>query len=218
MTTETTTPIHPRSQRAEALVRALTQDRQTKTGEVFPAILRLPGPRADLKRCLGLDLDAPQYDRAWSHLAPYLPENGDSDEERAFAAVAAMVCAQRPTAREQDLQPRPSDRLRPRNLGASLAHSVAGRGESVKNAASHRLILIGRQNLAGVHRLVPRTALHLREQGVAVDWVQLIGDLAAWRRYHRPIARRWIQDFHRTLHRIEITNRSTGPDTESETK
>lgn len=200
-------------------MRALTQDQQTKTGEVFPAILRLPGPRADLKRCLGLDLDAKQYDRAWNHLAPYLPEQQRPDEERAFAAVAAMVCAQRPAGREQDLQARPDDRPRPKNLGASLAHSVAGRGESVKNTAVHRLILIGRQNLPGVHRLVPRTALHLREQGVAVDWAQLIDDLATWRRHHRSIVRRWIQDFHRTINRIEAEkNRGTGPDAESETK
>lgn len=200
-------------------MQTLTQDRQTKTGEVLPAILRLPGPRADLKRCLGLDLDAPQYDRAWHYLTPYLPEGEEPEEERAFAAVAAMICAQRPAGREQDLQKHSDDRPLPRNLGASLAHSAAGRGESVKNAASHRLILIGRQNLTGVHRLVPRTALHLREQGVAINWAQLIDDLAAWPRYHRPIARRWIQDFHRTLHRIETDkNRGTGPDTESETK
>ncbi|QSB06526.1 type I-E CRISPR-associated protein Cse2/CasB [Natronoglycomyces albus] len=210
----TTTAAEPRLSRAATMVRDLTRDQKTKTGELDLALLKLPGPRATLKRCLGLEADDRRWDRAWQHLVEYVPERADSAEERAFVAVAAMICAQNPSARKDDL-----DEHRPpatAKLGASMAIGVAQHRWSSKDAALSRLILLGRQNLGGLHRLLPRTVLHLRSLGVPIAWAALVDDLAAWPRYRREITKRWIQDYHRTLHRIE-TERARNDADESET-
>jgi CRISPR system Cascade subunit CasB len=193
---------------------------------VLPAVLKQPGPRADLKRCLGQRPDSPAWDHAWGHLIDYLPEQhrpdhelagtGIVDEQRAFVTVAAMICAQPPTARAQDLEAGP-DGPRPRNLGAALAIGVGERRLVDAGAGLHRLILLSRQNVDGLHRLLPRTVQHLRGAQVPVDWVRLIADLADWRRGRRTIAKWWIQDYHRNLHRIDTAKNRNDPTVESET-
>lgn len=205
---------------------ALTQDTTTTSGDLVPAILKQPGPRADLKRCLGQRPDSPAWDRAWGHLIAYLPEqpvpdqhlNGHTilDEQRAFVTVAAMICTQPPAARAYDLQIGLEGR-RPRNVGASLAIGVGERRLYTRDTGLGRLILLSRQNVEGVHRLLPGTVQHLRGAGVLVDWVRLIGDLADWRRNRRDIAKWWIQDYHRALHRIDTDKRISETNTESET-
>lgn len=205
---------------------ALTQDTTTTTGDLLPALLKQPGPRADLKRCLGQRPDSPAWDRAWGHLIAHLPEqpvpdrhlagHAIPDEQRAFVTVAAMICAQPPAARAHDLQTDP-DRQRPRNLGASLAIGVGERHLYTRDTGLSRLILLSRQNVEGLHRLLPGTVQHLRSTQVPIDWVKLIGDLADWRRHRREIAKWWIQDYHRTLHRIDTDKRNLETNAESET-
>jgi CRISPR system Cascade subunit CasB len=227
MTTPTAAPPQPRSQRARRAVAALTRDTTTKTGDLLPALLKQPGPRADLKRCLGQRPDSPAWDRAWGHLIAYLPEQHDPervsaagtavvDEQRAFVTVAAMICTQPPAARAQDLQvgQEPS---RPRNLGAALAVGVGERHLYTRDTGLGRLILLSRQNVDGIHRLLPGTVQHLRGAGVPIDWPRLIEDLADWRRRRRDIAKWWIQDYHRALHRLETAKKTTDSTVESET-
>jgi CRISPR system Cascade subunit CasB len=228
MTTPTATSAPPRTQRAQRAVASLTRDTTTRTGELLPALLKRPGARADLKRCLGQRPDSPAWDRAWGHLIAYLPEQSVPDqhltgpavldEQRAFVTVAAMICAQPPAARSSDLQRAPATADRPRNLGASLAAGVTGPHTHTRESGLHRLILLSRQNTDGIHRLLPGTVQHLRGNGVDVDWVRLIGDLADWRRRRRDIARWWIQDYHRNLHSADPERAQTEPTaTESET-
>lgn len=205
---------------------ALIQDTTTTTGDLLPALLKQPGPRADLKRCLGQRPDSPAWDRAWGHLIAYLPEQpvpdqhlaGHTlqDEQRAFVTVSAMICTQPPTARTHDLSVG-MEGHRPRNLGASLAIGVGERHLYTRDTGLSRLILLSRQNNDGLHRLLPGTVQHLRSTGVLIDWVRLVGDLADWRRHRRDIAKWWIQDYHRALHRIDTDKRHLETNTESET-
>ncbi|WP_030144358.1 type I-E CRISPR-associated protein Cse2/CasB [Glycomyces sp. NRRL B-16210] len=205
---------------------ALTQDTKRSNGELIPAVLKQPGPRATLKRCLGQRPDSPAWDHAWGHLIDYLPEqavpddcfsgSAVADEQRAFVTVAAMICAQPPTARAKDLEIGP-DGNRARNLGSALAVGVGERNISNQDAGLHRLILLSRQNVDGIHRLLPRTVQHLRGALVPLDWVRLITDLADWRRRRRSIAKWWIQDYHRNLNRIKAAKLSNDPNAESET-
>ena len=136
------------------------------------------------------------------------------DEQRAFMTVAAMISNQSPAARAHDLQaavePIPS------NLGASLAKGVAMKVYTSEGGL-HRLILLSRQNVDGIHRLLPSTIEHLRNKGISIDWVPLIGDLADWRRRRRDIARWWIQDYSRTLYRFDTDKHRTDSTAESET-
>ncbi|WP_198667583.1 type I-E CRISPR-associated protein Cse2/CasB [Glycomyces dulcitolivorans] len=207
-------------------MRALTHDSRTRTGEPLPALLKRPGARAELRRCLGQRPDSPAWDRAWGHLIAYLPEPSGTgahaaqtveDEQRAFVTVAAMVCAQAPAARALDLAA-PQAGADAGSLGAAMAVGTATHHAYTREGALHRLILLSRQNTDGIHRLLPGTVKQLRDKATPLDWVRLIGDLADWRRRHRETARWWIQDYHRTLHRLDNAAKPTDPNhAESET-
>lgn len=199
------------------MVWALTRDKTNPTGEQErPAILNQPGPRSELKRCLGVPLDHPNVLRAWRHLDPFLPSDASPTEERAFVTVSALMCAQPPAARVLDRRPK-REFEEAASLGASLALSVSQRNQSDR-AAEHRLILLSRQNLNGIHRLLPRTVLHLRGTQIPVDWRHLIEDLATWPTSRRRTATRWVRDYHRTLNRKKNDEDTQPKEPESETQ
>ncbi|WP_462187162.1 type I-E CRISPR-associated protein Cse2/CasB, partial [Frankia sp. CcWB2] len=86
--------------------------------------------------------------------------------------------------------PAGTGRRRP-SLGYTLAAAVrAGKlnGETIPP----RLQLICRQDVAGVHRHLPRLVGQLRSDLVPVAWVPLIVDLARWGRYRDQVAKGWL--------------------------
>ncbi|MDG4827688.1 type I-E CRISPR-associated protein Cse2/CasB [Solwaraspora sp. WMMD1047] len=99
------------------------------------------------------------------------------------------------TARQR-LSSRPS-------IGTALARAVnataASRGRISRTTAEKRLHLLVRQDLTGVHRQLPGLVQHIRSVETAIDWVRLIDDLRKWDQERELVAKRWLQDFYRTL-------------------
>ena len=179
------------------------------------SILDEPGPRAELRRAVGMEPGNARCWHAYRHVEPHLPGARDEATERAFLSVAALIAAQPPSARAQDRGRGPdTDEPDPTrvpgepaspftgNLGVVLAHAVDRRvvGDT---AAEGRLHLMCRQDVTGVHRQLPRLITQLRNSRVRIDWVQLVCDLSDWKRDHDSVVKNWLQGYHRTLHRLK---------------
>jgi CRISPR system Cascade subunit CasB len=208
----------PRHHRAASLVATLTQATATRAGTRLEPILNQPGARSAIKRCLRKDPKDRICDHAWKHLARFVPEHASLPEERAFLTVAAIICAQNPEARQPIAPNENSSAPRIRSLGDSMAYAVTKHHLYGRDPAAHRLILLGRQNLTGIHRLLPHTALHLRKALVPIDWPRLIAELADWPETSRHTAKRWQQDYYRQLDRLDTVDsiETQEPTTESE--
>jgi CRISPR system Cascade subunit CasB len=179
-----------------------------------------PGRRAALRRGLGRPPERAYTMHAT--VAQWLPDRKSLAEEFAHYAVAAMIAAQAREATRQaaselaegdqlgdddagaDDQPARATRPARQSLGTSLALAVRRPGPERRalgqDAAEKRLHLLVRQSLPGVHRHLPGVVRHVRTLGVAVDWSQLLNDLSRWEKERDHVAKRWLQDFYRTLH------------------
>lgn len=176
-------------------------------------LCRAPGSRAALRRGLGKSPE--QAYTMHSMIAWRVPATAFPATERAYYAVAAMIAAQARDAIEESNdalavpveEPSGDGELTPRDsLGVSFARAVA-RDENDRRAmkyetAEKRLHLLVRQSLPGLHRHLPGFVRHLRGLDVPVDWAQLIDDLSWWDRSRDRIAKRWLQDFYRTVQAI----------------
>jgi CRISPR system Cascade subunit CasB len=91
------------------------------------------------------------------------------------------------------------------SLGESFAVAVGRRSPDQLKAgpAESRLHLLVRQDLDGVHRMLPGVFRWLGSAGVAPDYACLLRDLAAWRYGRDAVSTRWLQEFYRSLHRQE---------------
>ncbi|EYT84288.1 hypothetical protein CF54_02405 [Streptomyces sp. Tu 6176] len=145
-------------------------------------------------------------------LVPY--EAGD---KRPFYAVAALIAA-RPRAQRVDTgTPRDDEedhsapaadkgpganRFRPTgtNLGESLALAVTRRDDAIKEkGAENRLHLMVRQDIEGLHRMLPSVVRLVSGAGVHVDYARLLRDLRAWPTYRDDVVTRWLESYYRTL-------------------
>lgn len=181
---------------------------------------RDPGRRAALRRGLGR-LPEQAY-TMHAIVAPWLPDQPSRAQEYALYTVAAMIAANpagkqpkepggeavRGPADDQLAEPDGSPDVR-QSLGVSLGMAVRrpGRGMN-EDTAEKRLHLLVRQSLPGVHRQLPGVVRHIHTLGVAIGWPQLVVDLSRWSVARDAVAKRWLQDFYRTLH--------TNPSKESE--
>ncbi len=84
------------------------------------------------------------------------------------------------------------------SLGRTVADGVRN-GRLNDETTSARLHVLCRQDVAGLHRHLPRLVGHLRADLVPVDWVRLTVDLARWGRYGDQVAKSWLQDYYRRL-------------------
>lgn len=102
-----------------------------------------------------------------------------------------------------DPDPDSGGRRRRPSLGTALAAAVnataTARRPIGQATAEKRLHLLVRQDLTGVHRQLPGLVRHIRSLDAPVDWAQLIDDLRWWERGRDLVAKRWLQDFYRTL-------------------
>ncbi|ANH93160.1 type I-E CRISPR-associated protein Cse2/CasB [Streptomyces sp. SAT1] len=146
-------------------------------------------------------------------LVPY--EAGD---KRPFYAVAALIAA-RPRAQRMDTgTPRDDEEkdhsapaadkgpgassFRPggTTLGESLALAVTRRDDAIKEkGAENRLHLMVRQDVEGLHRMLPSVVRLVSGAGVHVDHARLLRDLRAWPTYRDDVATRWLESYYRTL-------------------
>ncbi|MEU7183218.1 MULTISPECIES: type I-E CRISPR-associated protein Cse2/CasB [Streptomyces] len=87
------------------------------------------------------------------------------------------------------------------SLGSSYATAVAAgpRHGIRESAAETRLNLLSKQSTSGVHRHLPATARQLCDRNTPPDWARLLVDLRSWPHERRRVARRWLQDYHRSL-------------------
>ncbi|MFC4030734.1 type I-E CRISPR-associated protein Cse2/CasB [Streptomyces polygonati] len=164
---------------------------------------------------------------------------GYPDKERAYYAVAALIAArpraqriaETPHAPESGAEadtpgaaPGPAvdaagSAFHPRgtSLGESFADAVGRRSpDDLKSgAAESRLHLLVRQDLDGVHRMLPGVFRWLGSSGVTPDYACLLRDLTAWHYRRDTVTTRWLQAFYRSLRRQEaaVEQRPAAPST-----
>ncbi len=124
----------------------------------------------------------------------------DAEAEGAVAAEDAGIAGE-PTT----VVAGPAAAGRRPSLGFTLGAAVRA-GKLNGETLPPRLHLLCRQDVAGVHRHLPRLVGQLRSDLVPVAWVPLIVDLARWGRYRDQVAKGWLQDYYRT-----VSARPTGP-------
>lgn len=130
----------------------------------------------------------------------------DTSDAQIPAAEGGAGTAQAATVSGGDVgTPSPTAAFRPlgTSLGESLALAVARQGsDGIKEeGAESRLHLMVRQDVNGIHRMLPGMLRQLGSTGIATDYACLLRDLIAWR-YHRvSVATRWLEDYYRTLRR-----------------
>lgn len=119
-----------------------------------------------------------------------LPESGAGGTQSAVPAPGTAAAAFRPQGT---------------SLGESFALAVGRRSPDQlrSGAAESRLHLLVRQDLDGVHRMLPSVFRWLGSSGVSPDYACLLRDLAVWRYRRDTVSTRWLQDFYRSLHRQE---------------
>ncbi|MEV0467232.1 type I-E CRISPR-associated protein Cse2/CasB [Nocardia tengchongensis] len=93
-------------------------------------------------------------------------------------------------------------------LGATIGDAAARKVFDV-DTIDARLHLLCRQQVSGLRRHRPRIIARLHTNDVTVDWKQLILDLARWGKARDQVAKRWLQDYHRTYDTVSETISAT---------
>lgn len=214
------------SERTPAAADATREGASRLVRQIQRNVLPNDGRRAAVKAAVRRAPGDPRTFHAIKEIADFLPENFDPATERAYMAVAAMMCDQPPRGRNADIvavQPRTDDSAkhggepdgadvaseqartsRPRvgSFGESCAKAVNLKLRS-ESAMEARLHAICRGNATTVHYLLPELVKLLRREGVDVNWMRLIDDLAAWDRRRQATAARWLREFYRNLKQDE---------------
>jgi len=175
--------------------------------DVRQLIAASPAARAALRHSLGLGPDDVALDvhRIVTRHLP--PVRKDDATEHAFYAVTAYMAAQSREARDDEAaRSGANGSAHRRNLGDSLAHAVHDKGLNEKTIEA-RLQLLARQDLAGLHRQLPRLILYLRGKRIGIDWAVLVRDLARWGHHPKQVAKEWMQSYYRTSDRLTTQNR-----------
>jgi CRISPR system Cascade subunit CasB len=169
-----------------------------------------PGVRSALRS--GLRRRPEQAPRMHAVVARWVGATANASEEWAYYAIAALIGDQPPAARGTRSENHDERSVTPERR-TSLGHALAalqskardgktqpehdrGRGLS---ALEQRLHLLTRQGIDGLHRHLPAVVGRLRGSQVPVDWAQLLDDLARWPIDRDRIAKRWLQDFYRSV-------------------
>jgi CRISPR system Cascade subunit CasB len=204
-----------------------------------------PGRRSALRRSLGRPVEDVAARRAHSVVAPWLPSDRTRPAvESAYYSVAALIAAQprgrgdqtdaTTEAEEQAAveavplaQDEPADRIgdkttatkkavRPSaSLGSTLGRAVRDK-KFTSDTVEARLHLLCRQDVAGLHRMLPGLVRQLAAKEVAPDWGRLLVDLSRWERDRGQVTKWWLQDFYRTIHQAEQNDDNDSDSSESE--
>lgn len=148
---------------------------------------------------------------AYKEICGFLPRFSVDREDRAFIAVAAMMCDQPESNRHQDLigaadannkvfsNHEPAcGHWNDRSLGSSCAAALSRDSNSLfRTTLEARLTQLCRSSIWAVYRKVPYLAYYLRGLGVTINWAELVCDLSNWESARESIAARWLSDFYR---------------------
>jgi CRISPR system Cascade subunit CasB len=88
-----------------------------------------------------------------------------------------------------------------RRVSTSIADGPADTDNSKVSGLEARLHLMTRQDLDGIHRMLPSVLRQLGSTEVPVDYARLLKDLTAWRWYRNSVTTDWLSDYYRTLNR-----------------
>ncbi|WP_225848251.1 type I-E CRISPR-associated protein Cse2/CasB [Streptomyces sp. HPF1205] len=197
------------------------------------------GTQQALRRALGRSLaDIPARTHAALLRGGLVPDGAGPERRRAYYAVAALIAA-RPRAQRiaeadgsgkgaaaaADDSATPAgdsdesvagSRFRPRgtSLGEGLASAVArqgGTGGIKQDGAESRLHLMVRQDVDGLHRMLPAVLRQVASAGVAADYACLLRDLIAWPKGRDAVSVRWLEDYYRTLRRHAAEDKTGEP-------
>ncbi len=177
-----------------------------------------PGTQQALRRGLAKPVDeVPARTHAALLRKGLVPNDAKGSRRRAYYAVAALIAARPRTQRLADTNPANTDataeeeavvapsgfRARGTSLGESLALAVTRPGaDSLKeDGTESRLHLMVRQEVDGIHRMLPGVLRQLGSVGVAPDYACLLHDLTTWQYNRDRVTTRWLEDYYRTLHR-----------------
>ena len=146
-------------------------------------------------------------------LIPY-----DVRDKRPFYAVAALIAARPRIQRVDAALPHDDEEKDPvapaagtapavddfrsggTNLGESIALAVTRRDDAVKEkGAESKLHLMVRQDIDGLHRMLPSIVRLVTGTGVRVDYACLLKDLRSWPAYRDDVVTRWLESYYRTL-------------------
>ena len=207
-----------------------------------------PGRRSALRRSLGRPVEDVMTHRAHSVVAPWLPSDRPRPAvESAYYSVAALIAAQpRERGEQEDAAPEadgpsaadtaspPQDEpaggaedakaakqkaVRPStSLGGTLGQAVRD-GKLASGTVETRLHLLCRQDVAGLHRMLPGLIRQLAAKQVAPDWGRLLVDLSRWEYERGQVTKQWLQDFYRAIHQADPAgpaNDDNDDNTESE--
>ena len=200
-----------------------------------------PGRRSALRRSLGRPVEDVASRRAHSVVAPWLPADRTWHAvERAYYSVAALIAAQprdrqsanttaEPDEEESVSEPSSDERAgddsakaatkaiqRPTvSLGGTLGQAVRDKKLNADSIEA-RLHLLCRQDVAGLHRMLPGLIRQLAAKEIAPDWGRLLVDLSRWERDRGRVTKQWLQDFYRTIHKADQVEPNDDNDSESE--
>ncbi|GGM80558.1 hypothetical protein GCM10010106_29040 [Thermopolyspora flexuosa] len=203
--------------------------------------VREPGRRAALRRSLGRPVEDVVTRLAHAVVAPWLPADRTWHAvERAYYSVAALIAAQprdrqsanttaEPDEEESVSEPSSDERAgddsakaatkaiqRPTvSLGGTLGQAVRDKKLNADSIEA-RLHLLCRQDVAGLHRMLPGLFHQMAAKEVTPDWGRLLVDLARWERDRDHVTKRWLQDYYRAIHRDDEHEQTDDNDSESE--
>ncbi|AXI79814.1 type I-E CRISPR-associated protein Cse2/CasB [Peterkaempfera bronchialis] len=183
-----------------------------------------PGTQQALRRGLAKPVDeVPARTHAALLRGGLVPDDVRGSRRRAYYAVAALIAARPRAQRLADADAATgtdtdadadadtvdgSGSTRAgapggTSLGESLALAVVRQGpDGVKEeGVESRLHLMVRQDVDGIHRMLPGVLRQLGSAGIAADYGCLLRDLTAWDRYRDSVATRWLEHYYRTLRR-----------------
>ncbi|MEV8391814.1 MULTISPECIES: type I-E CRISPR-associated protein Cse2/CasB [unclassified Streptomyces] len=81
----------------------------------------------------------------------------------------------------------------------SVTRGEAGSDTHKVSGLESRLHLMARQDLDGIHRMLPSVMRQLGSAEVPIDYACLLNDLTAWRWYRGSVTTRWLTDYYRSL-------------------
>ncbi|MFI8347655.1 type I-E CRISPR-associated protein Cse2/CasB [Streptomyces sp. NPDC085596] len=87
---------------------------------------------------------------------------------------------------------------------AEPTHAVSTSADPHKvSGVEQRLHLLVRQDIDGLHRMMPGVVRQLNSAGIPVDYGRLLHDILRWPRWRDETTLRWLEDYYRTRRRTE---------------
>ncbi|WP_433347694.1 type I-E CRISPR-associated protein Cse2/CasB [Microtetraspora malaysiensis] len=176
-----------------------------------------PARRSALRRSVGRPVDDVATRKAHAVVAPWLPTDRTRPAvESAYYSVAALIAVQprlgsqgaitesegladgrsgEHAGTERQKRERPSS-----SLGGTLGQAVQDKRLNADSVES-RLHLLCRQDVPGLHRMLPGLVRQLAVKDVEPDWGRLLKDLSRWEYGRDQVTKQWLQDFYRTINK-----------------